>query len=486
MTITSCINKKVSRAASGPSDTRRKTIPALLFFGILLTTNSCSKVLDQQSIVDVDESKAITNNKSASVAVAGLYNELQNGSYYGRNFQICSDVSSDIAQSVGTWDFYREMDTYQVTSGNTEVGNFYYRGYRAINQANNIIDKVPALKDATAAQKNLYLGQAYFIRGLASFDLNRLFGGVPGVVGTMGVPIVLTPSVKIDESSFPTRPTLQAAYDQIESDLLKALELLPETYGDNRSQAVKGTSRALLSRFYMYEKKFDQTLKYADLVIADTKYVLQATFSGIFDNKLTNESIFELNFSASDQSGIRNWYFPSANGGRGDLCAHLGYYNEAIADPKDSRGKLFGFDNTSKIWYPTKYKMAGNIDNIHVIRIAEMYLNRAEAKAQLNDLTGALTDLNKVHQRAGCDAMVIAGQANLLTAILQERKLEFAEEGHRFFDLIRTGNGLTKLVAIDRKNGPNVALTTAGRQVFPIPSFEVNANANMVQNEAYK
>ncbi|RYY64761.1 MAG: hypothetical protein EOO13_18085, partial [Chitinophagaceae bacterium] len=314
--------------------------------------------------------------------IDGLYNELQNGSYYGRNFQICSDVSSDIAQSVGTWDFYREMDTYQVTSGNTEVGNFYYRAYRAINQANNIIAKAPELSDVAEATRNLFMGQAYFIRALAAFDLNRLFGGVPGVVGTLGVPIVLTPSTKIDDNSFPSRPTLVEAYNQIEKDLLQALALLPETNGDNRSQAVKGTARALLSRYYMYVKKFDQVLAYSNLVIADTKYALQATFSGIFDNKLTTESVFELNFNASDLSGIRNWYFPSANGGRGDLSAHLNYYNDAVADPKDARGKLFGFDNTSKIWYPTKYRIAGNLDNIHIIRISEMYLNRAEAKAQ--------------------------------------------------------------------------------------------------------
>ena len=126
--------------------------------------------------------------------------------------------------------------------------------------------------------KNLYIGQAYFIRGLAFFDLNRLFGGVPGVVGTMGLPIVLTPSVKIDESAFPSRPPLQEAYNQIEQDLLKALELLPETNGDNSSQAVKGTARALLSRYYMYVKKFDQTLIFSNQVIADTKYVLNPSF----------------------------------------------------------------------------------------------------------------------------------------------------------------------------------------------------------------
>lgn len=456
---------------------------------MVFLAGACTKVLKQQSITDISEDVAITNKKGALAAVAGLYNELQNGSYYGRNFQICSDVSADIAQSVGSWDFYREMDTYQVTTGNTEVGNFYFRAYRAVNQANNVIAQVPKVADATATDKNTYLGQAYFVRALAFFDLNRLFGGVPGVVGTYGVPIVTTPSKQIDATSFPSRPTLQAAYDQVESDLLKSLDLLPDTYGidaTNRSQAVKGTARALLSRFYLYVNKPDQTLKYADLVLNDPRYVLSTTFSNIFDNKLTTEAIFELNFTSSDQSGIRNWYFPSASGGRGDLAVHLNYYNEATADPKDTRGKLFGYDVTSKLYYSTKYQKAGNIDNIHILRVAEIYLNRAEAKAKLGDLTAALADLNKVHQRSGSNALGITGSAELLSAILQERKLEFAVEGHRFFDLVRTGQALAKLSGLDRKNGPNVMLTSAGRQVFPIPSFEVNANKNMVQNEAYK
>ena len=115
-----------------------------------------------------------------------------------------------------------------------------------------------------------------------------------------------------------------------------------------------------------------------------------------------------------------------------------------------------------------------------------MYLNRAEAKAQLNDLPGAVIDLNRVHTRSGADPLVVSGQAAILSAILQERKLEFAEEGHRFFDLVRTGNAIARLSSIDRKNGPNVGLTNAGRQVFPIPSFEINSNKNMTQNEAYK
>lgn len=461
-----------------------KKILTLMVITALLP--GCSKVLDQTPVVDVDENLAITDNRSAAVAVNGMYNELQNGSYYGRNFQICSDVSSDIAQSVGTWDFYREMDTYQLTTGNTEVGNFYYRAYRAINQANFVIAKVPPLTDVSEELRSLYMGQAYFIRALAFFDLNRLFGGVPGVFGTKGLPIMLNPSTQIDESSFPSRPTLTEAYQQVERDLVEALALLPETNGDNRSQAVKGTARALLSRYYLYMRDYEASLSYADLVIDDSKYVLNPSFADVFDTKLTTESVLELNYNASDLSNMRNWYFPSANGGRGDLAAHLNFYDDATADPKDSRGLLFGRDNTSNLYYPTKYDLAGNLDNMHVIRISEMYLNRAESKANLDDLDGALEDLNSVHTRAGCDPLVITDQAALIAAILQERKLEFAQEGHRFFDLIRTGNALLLLVGIDRKNGPPVSLTEDDRQLFPIPSYEINANTNMEQNDAYK
>ncbi len=468
---------------------KRRCASSLAVIVIFAYGTACNKVLEQQPLITISESIAITNKKGAEAAVAGLYNELQNGSYYGRNFQILSDVSADIAQSVGSWDFYREMDTYVVTDGNTEVGNFYFRAYRTINQANNIIAQVPLVTNATDAEKNAYIGQAYFVRALAFFDLTRVFGGVPGVIGTLGVPIVTKPSTKIDESSFPARPTLQQSYDQVEKDLLKALELLPESLGSidvNRSQVVKATSRALLSRFYLYVNKMDDVKNYATLVINDAKYTRLASYAGIFSGKLTTESIFELNFSSADQSGIRNWYFPSAGGGRGDLVAHDNFYKEATADPKDTRGQLFGYDVTSKVYYPTKYQKAGNIDNIHILRIAEMYLNRAEARAKTGDEVGAMEDLNVIHQRSGASALSISGSQNILEAILQERKLEFAFEGHRWFDLIRTGQALNKLKNIDRKNQPPVSLTSAGRQVMPIPSFEMNSNKNMIQNEAYK
>ena len=463
----------------------RRYITYLGLAGLLVSGTAC-EVLEHEPQAEVSETMAISNLKGAQAALAGMYDQLQSADYYGRNFQIMSDVSSDQAQSIGSWDFYREMDTYLLDKGNIENGNFWTRAYRAVNIANNIIDKVPQLTDVQEDQKNSILGQAYFIRGLAYFDLTRVYGGVPGVVGSLGVPIVTTPSRKVDDSIFPARATLQATYDHIESDLQKALELLPEANASDaltRSQAVKSTARALLSRMYLYVNNPARVIEYADQVITNPRYTLVDNFVDIYAGKLTAESVFELNFNNADPSGIRNWYFPSTLGGRGDIAAHSGFHERATANPNDVRGALYGYNAGAKVYYPTKYQKAGNIDNVHVIRIAEVYLNRAEARALTNDITGALSDLNKVRERAGISPITdLTGQQEVLEAIWNERQLELAFEGHSFFDLVRTDQALLELTDVSRTNGPPVTLQDRNRQVFPIPTFDIDANPNLVQN----
>lgn len=455
----------------------------------LLALFSACDVLDQKPLNEISEEMAITNQKGVEAAVAGMYNELQDPNYYGRNIQIMSDVKADIAQSVGTWDFYREMDTYLTAAENLESGNLWTRAYRAVNVANNIIDKAQALTEIPEEAKNNSLGQAYFVRGLAYFDLTKTYGGVPGVYGTLGVPIVTTPSRQVDDSLFPARASLQESYRQVESDLLMALELLPEaqrTEVATRSQAVKGTARALLSRLYLYLDQPDQVIAYANDVITDPAYELENNFLNIFAGSFTSESIFELAFNNTDPSGMRTWYLPSTVGGRGDIMAHTEFYEEISANPSDVRALLFGFDEGLELYYPIKYQKAGNIDNIHILRIAEIYLNRAEARAKTGDIQGALEDLNAVRNRAGLEDASTTGEEAMLEAIWEERKKEFAFEGHRFYDLVRTGQALSELTNVERANGPAVSLTEPGRQVFPIPSYDIDANPNLEQNEAYK
>lgn len=451
---------------------------------LLLSLGGCEKVLNQKPLNEVDQAIAITDKGSANAAVTGLYNELQSNNYYGANFFIIGDVSTDIAQSIGTWDHYREMDTYQVAaSGNVENNNFYTRAYSTINIANNILEKIPALATIPEADKGPMLGAAYFVRALALFDLTRLYGGVPGVVGTMGVPVITKATKTVPEVEYPARPALAESYAAVEQDLIKALALLPET--SNKAIASKGAARALLSRLYLYLGKNAEVITYSTAVITDSKYVLNPVFADIFASKLTTESIFELNFNDSDQSGIRNWYNPV--GGRGDLTTHDNFYAEATANASDVRGKLYGF-SASNGRYQTKYQKPGGVDNIHILRIAEMYLNRAEARAKTNDLAGALADLDLIRIRAGIGNIMPrpVTQADVLQAIWNEQKFEFAFEGHRLFDLTRTGQIMTVLQNIARKNGPAISIPVIGRAVFPIPNFELDANKNFLQNEAYR
>ncbi|MDX5478620.1 MAG: RagB/SusD family nutrient uptake outer membrane protein, partial [Cyclobacteriaceae bacterium] len=344
------------------------------------------------------------------------------------------------------WDFYRELDTYQLDASNLEVTNFYTAAYRAVNQANNIIASVPNINMPQANKDNI-IGQAYFVRALAFFDLNRVFGGVPGVHGEKSVVLPLSPSRGVNESLYPSRPSLAEGYSQVEADLLQALSLLPEQQSSiafSKARAVKSTARALLSRLYLYLKNYPQVISLSSEVINDSKYTLMSNYLNIFATDFSGESIFELEFIAADQSAMRFWYFPGAQGGRGELAVHEQFIAAIQADQNDVRGKMFGFDAVQGVYYPTKYQKAGNIDNAHIIRIAEMYLNRAEAYAQTpSTLNLAIADLNAIKQRAG--AALYSGaltQEAVLLEIEKERKFEFAFEGHSFFDLVRTGRAM--------------------------------------------
>lgn len=462
---------------------KRKYLSLILLAGVM----SCN-VLDQEPQVQISDQAAFSNAKSAEAALAGLYNQLQDEDYYGGSFIHQTECASDLSQSVGTWDFYRELDTYSIDASNQEITQFYERAYKGVNQANNIIANVPGIADLTDEKKNNYLGQAYFLRGLMFFDLVRTFGGIPGESGKYGIALPLKPATQIDESIYLSRETIAKSYEQVRTDLETALTLLPENQGSDgasRSSAVKGSARALLSRYHLYMKEYDDAIDYATLVIDDPRYTLEPSYEAIYSNKLTTESIFELAFDNIDQSDVRYWYFPGAQGGRGELAVHEDFVTEIQANPADVRGTMFGFDAIQGVYYPTKYKKANDDDNVHILRIAEMYLIRAEARA-IKGYAGAEDDLNEVRNRAGVADYNAITDGTLTDAILKENKFEFAFEGHRWFDLVRTGNALTALSSVNRKNSSApVSLDNPDYLVFPIPRDETLSNPNMYQNDGY-
>jgi hypothetical protein len=453
---------------------------------LLLLPAGCD-VLEQTPQGQISTSQAFANENAANGALNGLYNQVQ--AVYDWRVQCIGDLASDITQSVDTWDAFINIDEYVTTRDNSEIEDLYTVLYRAVNQANAIVAEVPRL-NLLPEKENDLLGQAYLVRGLMYFELARFWGGIPGVYGQWGVVIRTTPSSGIDDGSFGARASLADTYAQVRSDAENALALLPETRNGaaaDRGRVVKSTARAVLSRLHLYLRAYALSEQYASLVIADDRYRLVTPYETIFRTKNTAESVFEVQYGVNDVSGMRNWYYPALAGGRGGLALHDAFYQELTANPDDARGRLTAYNANGKVYYPTKYNTPGNSDNTHVIRIAELYLNRAEARAQLGNLAGAAADLNAVRQRAGLAQTAASTREELLDAIMQERKLEFFQEGHRWFDLVRTGKAVEVLTNLKRNAGSRaVSLATPARQVFPFPTSEVLTNPNLEQNEAYR
>ncbi len=454
---------------------------------VLLLLPAACDVLEQTPQAQISTNQAFASENAANGAVNGMYNLVQ--SVYDWRVQCLGDLASDVTQSVDTWDAFINIDEYVTTRDNSEVEDLYTVLYRAVDIANTIIAEVPKLNLPEDRQNNL-LGQAYFVRGLMYFELARFWGGIPGVYGELGVVIRTTPSQGVDAGSFGARASLTDTYAQARTDVETALELLPETRNNNaadRGRVVKPAARALLSRLHLYLREYAPAEQYATAVIADGRYGLVTPYEAIFRTKNTAESVFEVQYGVNDISGMRSWYYPSSSGGRGGLALHEAFYQELTANPADERGKLTAYNANAKVYYPTKYNTAGNSDNTHVFRVAEMYLNRAEARAQLGNLEGARGDLNAVRKRAGLPETTASTREELLASILQERKLEFYQEGHRWFDLFRTGQALPVLTDLKRNTGSRlVSLPTPARLVFPFPTSEVLANPNLEQNEAYR
>jgi len=443
-------------------------------------------LLDLEPVSQITSNQAFSNLNSAEGAVNGMYNNLQTP--YMWRVQVITDVASDMSQQIDTWDALIAADEFNWSVDNSEVEDLYTSYYRCIDIANNIITYVPQM-DIDQSVKDDMVGQAYWIRGLAYFDLARLFGGYPQVYGELGAVIVTEPSSGVSDSDMRPRSSLTETYAQAESDLQQALQLLPESRSSTvltKVKATKPAARALLARYYLYNRQWDLAEQYATEAIAGKP--LSVPFMTIFRSKNTEESLFEVQFNNVDINGLRNWYYPSNLSARGGTALHQSTYSATTADPDDVRAQLLARNPTMNTYYPTKWDDPQEGDNFQLLRLAEQYLIRAEARAELGSLDEALADLNIVRARAGLDPRSADSKDAVISAIMDERRLEFVGEGQRWFDVIRRGLGLNTFTGIVRTTGsqPSYSLTEPGRQVLPIPSVETRANPNIVQNEAYQ
>lgn len=447
-----------------PNRLLRNLALRLGFGTLLLLTSACDLgVLPEQQVADEE---AITDAGSAQAAILGVYNQLQ--SYNTLNYPVLGYLPADNVIFNGTLNQFNQIDQVAFTPDNPIITDAWSAAYRLINGANNVLEAVPSVSDPTltAAQRSQYRGEAYFLRGLAYFDLGRAWGGVP----------LKLASTRSSEGTTIVRSTQAQTYDQVQTDLDSAIVLLPAT--TTRNRAVKNAARALRARLHLYRGQWAEAEQYATQVISNAGYSLVTPYRGFSTAPfLTTESVFELSYSNANPNTQWNNWFPSSLGGQYTLrpsAAFIALANNAAVG--GGRSALLATTTSGGITftYGNLYSRSAQRDDpAYILRIAEQYLIRAEARAQQNNLVGAAADLDAVRTRAGLTGTTAATQEDLLVAIENERRLEFAFEAHRWFDLVRTGRADDVL-----------GVTNEQRWVYPIPLSEVLASG-IAQNPGY-
>ena len=440
----------------------------------LITMQSCKKFLEVEPKDNVSDDLTIFDKASSETAVRGIYRGLASDSYYGSGFVSIGYLGGDNIQWTGSQSIVQDFINHNVKPENATVASAWSAIYNVINRANNVIAKVPAVNDNTftTAARNQLVGEAYFIRALAYFDLVRTWGGVQ---------IVTTPTQTASDKYGIARSTVAQTYAQVLSDLNTAESLLPLPTAQNPIRANRETVWALKARYYLYNQDWVNAELLASQVLANTNYYsLLKPFNTWFANNAvaTKESVFELSYSATYTNGHRGSFQPPANGGTRQIAPSPAYIalvnNPAIGGTRST----YIAQTSAGLWYANLYYRSPATDPAYVIRIAELYLIRAEARAQQLKLIGAnsaSTDLNAVRDRAGLPVTTAVTQPDLLLAIENERRLEFPFEGHRWYDLVRTG----RIQAV-------LGVTDANKNVLPIPVTQLNADPALTPNPGYQ
>jgi tetratricopeptide (TPR) repeat protein len=440
-----------------------------LFIFLIVTIVSCSKFLDVDPEESISDNQTIFDKTSAEQAVRGIYNALASGDYYGTGFQSIAYLSGDNIQWTGSQSQIQEFINHNVKAENSTISGAWAAIYRTINRANHVIEKVPAVDDPllTTALKNQLIGEAHFVRGLAYFDLARTWGGVP---------LITKPTNTSTDNSGIARSTLAETYALVLSDLDKAETLLPNTI--DRYRATQKTVWALKARYYLYQGNWTKAEEFSTKLIIDAaNYKLLKPYNSFFaaNARGTLESVFEIFYNGTTEvNGHRNQWQPQTNGGTRQWAPNDVFVN-LVNDPLigGNRNTLVAKDNQNR-WYGNLYYRNPASDPSFVIRVGELYLIRAEARAHLDNLPGALADLDAVRDRAGLVGSTASTQPTILLAIENERRVEFALEPHRWFDLVRTGRAQAVLNVTD----PN-------KLVLPLPVQQILLDDALEQNEGY-
>jgi len=480
----------------------RSIIPALFSIAIGLGQLSCRKMVTvPEPINSITTAEVFTSDAQAASTMAGIYTQLVNGdlSFSNGYTTLLAGMSADELFYYGTGDLnILAFTPNQLLNSNGYTPIVWTSAYKVIYGANSVIEGIAgSTADAlTDSVRKELTAEAKFVRAFAYFYLTNLFGDVP-----------LALTVDFNKTRYMARTPVKEVYRQIIQDLKDAQSLLPPDYSVAGGPAYerivpnRWAASAMLARAYLYTKDYANAAAQATSVIDNTTlYSLETDPNNVF---LVNskEAIWQLK-QGTDYTPYQNatlegfTILPSPQfTGLTHFCLAAPLLN--AFEPGDLRRSAW-VDSTNNnasgfTWYPFKYKTgpynaalgAPSSEYYMMLRLAEMYLIRAEAEA--NDAAGraaaAISDLNIIRSRAGLPALSSSLlPTQIIAAVAHERQVElFAEWGHRWLDLNRTGQAHAVLSAIAGKQ------PWAGdyQLLYPIPPSEIRADHFLVQNPGY-
>ncbi|MBS1664265.1 MAG: RagB/SusD family nutrient uptake outer membrane protein [Bacteroidetes bacterium] len=432
---------------------------------------------------------AFASDGTTSGVLNAIYYDLQQDTHLdgalglGYNASLYTDELQAVASASATAKtFYGNVIT-----GDNGGGIQWNTLYPDIQIANTTIE---AMRSSSLPFKNQWLGEALFLRGLMFYYLVSCYGDV-------ALPLT---SDYVANGALSRTPKADV-YKQIITDLKEAQGLLGTDYVDyngkvvtDRSRPNKAAATALLARIYLYTGDWANAEAQASTVIGNNVYALE-TPANVFLVK-SKETVWSLlptqgiNFAVRDAVGylITTGSTPTSSGVSVVLSPQL----LASFEPNDARytnwvGVSTNGTPATNYYYANKYKVktaAASTEALSMLRLSEQYLIRAEARAQQNNLGGAISDINMVRTRATLPGTTAASQADLINAVMQERKIEFFTElGHRFFDLKRIGKLDGVMGVVSPQKGSN---WSTYMQYWPIPNAETLRNPNLKQTPGYQ
>ncbi|RDC55116.1 RagB/SusD family nutrient uptake outer membrane protein [Pedobacter chinensis] len=454
----------------------------ILIFSLLFITASCTK-LDLVPTDTISPDKAYRNISDINLGILGVY-ALLDGGTIGVVSTVSDEATFPTENTVGNSDAFRWLYTAGSGSVTSQYGTFYV----AIDRINRTIAGLDALT-LTGADVTLgarYRGELLALRAYFHFELLRNYAA-SYQTGALGVPYMHESKI-----SYPSRDNFEVVIANVKVDLVAAKPLIPTTFTD-KTRITKAGVSAIQARVALYEKNWGEAITYSTEAIDAFPLATKAQFPGLWTDANDSEVIWKAKRVGTTDSRLGDFYYRQTGG--------IVLYAPAFK-------LIASFDQINDIRFPAYIKYdatrvapksqylvnkyiggtstAPGLTDIKLFRTGEMYLIRAEARAEsTGDAAGDLNALRAARINAYVNA-TFADKATLIAAIMEERYKELAFEGHRFFDLKRRSLPVARLAA-DAVNasGAVTLLPTQAQYSFPIPASEISVNKNTVQNPGY-